>query len=323
MFYFTIAENFTFMNSMDYDFYELGRVWHLCTPGEHQCAIFRTRDDYVYGMNLVALAASNFCDKIKILTFQIMSNHFHFVLACDKPVLDDFFEYITKRLQRYLANNKRVSDLKDIRYDAFEVTDLRYLQTVITYVNRNGYLVDPNTTPFSYEWGANRFFFNPFACNEKSVKVSSLGAAQKRVIFKSRNFEIAQDYLFLGEYISPLSFCCISLAESFFRDANHYFHLASRQVESYSYIARELGDKITYTDEEMFTAVYSICNKKFDVKNPMLLGKDKKIELAKLMKYDYNASLKQIKRILKLDDIVLDSLFPKCPRIVGADVGGK
>ena len=47
------------------------------------------------------------------------------------------------------------------------------------------------------------------------------------------------------------------------------------------------------------------------------------IELAKLMKYDYNASLKQIKRILKLDDTVLDSLFPKSSRIVGSDVAEK
>ena len=51
--------------------------------------LFRTRDDYVYGMNLVAWAASNFNGRLKILTFQIMSNHLHFVLACDRTVKID------------------------------------------------------------------------------------------------------------------------------------------------------------------------------------------------------------------------------------------
>ena len=69
------------MNQLELEFYDLGSVWHLCTPGEYQCVIFRTSEEYVYGMNLIAQAAINFHDKLKILTFQIMSNHFHFVLA--------------------------------------------------------------------------------------------------------------------------------------------------------------------------------------------------------------------------------------------------
>ena len=36
------------MNQQEYEFRELGPVWHLCTPGEHQCAIFRTREDFVF-----------------------------------------------------------------------------------------------------------------------------------------------------------------------------------------------------------------------------------------------------------------------------------
>ena len=89
-----------------------------------------------------------------------------------------------------------------------------------------------------------------------------------------------------------------------------YFNLVSRQVESYSQIAKELGDSVFYTDEEMYSAIYSHCAKKYDVKNLTLLGRDDKIEVAKMMKYDYNASNSQIMRILKLDERILDELFP-------------
>ena len=300
------------MNQQEYEFRELGPVWHLCTPGEHQCAIFRTREDFVFGMNLMALAAYSYREEVKILTFELMSNHFHFVLACEEVALNGFFDFIYKRLKRYLANGQRGSDLNKLTFKYFNIDNLNYLQTVIAYVNRNGYLVDNSTTPFSYPWGANSFFFNRFKENINSIKLSGMSIEKQRQLFKSRNFEIDDNYEFLTEfgYISPASYCHIPLAENCYTNAHHYFNLLSRRVESFSQIARELSDSIIYTDEEIYTAVLAICNKRFDVKNPTLLGKQDKISLAKQLKYDYNASNKQIGRIIKLDEGLLSSLFP-------------
>ena len=300
------------MTTQEYEFYELGPVWHLCTPGMHQCSIFRTREDFVFGMNLVALAASSYRDEVKILTFELMSNHFHFVMACEEPSLNGFFDFIYKRLRRYMAGQQRACDVNDLVFNYFAVNDLRYLLTVIAYVNRNGYLVDPNHSPFTYPWGANMFFFNPCVQELPAVEVSKLSLDKKRQIFKSRNFEIHGDYRFLtcAGYISPASYCHLSLAEGLFKDARHYFSMISRKVESYSQIAKELGDSIFYTDEEMYSAVYSHCANKYDVKNPTLLGRTDKIEVAKLMKYDYNASNSQIMRLLKIDERILNELFP-------------
>lgn len=294
-----------------FSFEELGPMWHLCTPGEFVGIIFREREDYVFGMNLVALCAAEFSAKIKILTFQIMSNHLHFVLMCEENFVSEFFGLFKKRLQRYLVNQGYRGTLAGFTYNYFRINDLRYLQNVILYVNRNGYLVDKNSTPFTYEWGANRYFFNKFAHNESVVKLDSLSIDKQRAMFKSRNFDVPVDYAVSDRYVSPLSYCKISLAESFFRDANHYFHLSSRQVESYAVIARELGDKVSYTDDEIYTAVLSLCLKRYEIKNPSSLSKDAKINIAKTMHYDYNASNKQIKRVLGLGDNVLDSLFPR------------
>ena len=60
----------------------------------------------------------------------------------------------------------------------------------------------------------------------------------------------------------------------------------------------------------MYSAVYSHCANKYDVKNPTLLGRTDKIEVAKMMKFDYNASNSQIMRLLKIDERILDELFP-------------
>ena len=300
------------MNQQEYEFYELGPVWHLCTPGTHQCAIFRRREDYVFGMNLVALAASSFREEVKILTFELMSNHFHFVLACQEPTLNVFFDFIYKRLRRYLMAEQRSGDVNDLVFNYFAVDNLRYLLTLIAYVNRNGYLIDTNHTPFTYPWGSNMFFFNPCVNDMLAVEVSTLSLEKKRQLFKSRNFDIQGNYRFLTNagFISPASYCEVALVESLFKDAHCYFSFISRKVESFSQIAKELGDSIFYTDEEIYSAVYSICIRKYDVKNPTLLGRNEKIEMAKTMKYDYNANNSQIMRILKIDERILDELFP-------------
>jgi hypothetical protein len=240
-----------------------------------------------------------------------MSNHLHFVIECEEPVIGEFFAFLKKRLQRYLANSGYLGSLSGFRLNYFRINDLKYLQNVIVYVNRNEYLVDRQSTPLTYEWGANRFFFNKFTHNELVVNVGQLSLEKRRAMFKSRNFEIPADYIVTQGYISPLSYCHITLAESFFKDANHYFHLSSRQIESYSSIAKELGDKVTYTDYEIYSAIMSLCIRRYEVKNPSLLDKDAKIEVAKIMHFDYNASNKQIKRVLRLDENVIESLFPR------------
>lgn len=299
------------MENLNFEYDDLGPIWHLCTPGEFVGVIFKDRDDYVFGMNLVALCAANFSPQLKILTFQIMSNHLHIVIECEEVVIGEFFAFLKKRLQRYLANSGYLGSLSGFVPNYFRINESRYLQNVIVYVNRNGYLVDRQSTPLTYEWGANRFFFNKFTHNELVVKVGQLSLDKRRAMFKSRNFEIPADYIVTQGYISPLSYCHITLAESFFKDANHYFHLSSRQIESYSSIAKELGDKVTYTDYEIYSAIMSLCIRRYEVKNPSLLDKDAKIEVAKIMHFDYNASNKQIKRVLRLDESVIESLFPR------------
>lgn len=300
------------MTQQEFEFYELGPVWHLCSSGVHQCTIFRTAEEFAYGINLAAYATASFNSEIKMLTFEVMSNHYHFVMACKEKVLGKFSDFITKKLHRFLVSQNRGSDLKGFELKYFQIKDLRHLQTAICYVNRNGYLVDNNCTPFTYPWGANSYFFNPATLWEPSVELSALSIAKIRSIFKSREYKLSGNLKYLPNkgYISPASFCDIKSAENLFRDAREYFSLISRKVESYSQIAKELGDTVFYTDEEIYSAIYSHCAKKYDIKNLTLLGRNEKIEVAKLMKYDYNASNSQIMRLLKIDERILDELFP-------------
>lgn len=297
-------------NNLYYANFEAEQFWHLCTPGDSSGILFRTNEDYVYGMNMVGVTAGKFMDKVDIFTFQLMSNHFHFVLRGSKENVTDFYNDLILRLRRYLLKQHRIFDIKNITFSVYLVKDLGYMRNLIAYVNRNGYLVNRYYTPFSYPWGANSYYFSYLGGMESRFTLHKTPSRTRMEMFHTRDICFPDNYYLTNGYISPYCYCRIESGEKLFKDAHHYFSLVSRRVETFSDIARDIGDTITYTDEEMFVAAIHLIRKKYDKDSITALSKIEKIEVAKNMHFEYNASNKQISRILKLDITAVNALFP-------------
>lgn len=301
---------------LNFEFGSQGPFWHLCTPGDLSGLLFRESKDFVYGMNLIAHAA-DVCKSVDIYTFVIMNNHFHFVLCGAEESCIAFFNFISKRLKRYLSMEGRVSDFNGFGYKLFKINDLYYMRNVIAYIGRNPYVANSSYTPYNYPWGTSSLFFNNLTEKLIYTPLNSFTVRQLRSAFFTRNVDFPETFRFIDGYVSPTSYCKIALAEQFFRSPSHYFHVLSRQVENYALIAREIGDRVTYTDDELFSVAASLSIKEYGVKKLFELDKDQKISVAKILHFNYNATNKQLKRVLRLDGIVLDSLFPMSKNISG------
>ena len=185
------------------------------------------------------------------------------------------------------------------------------MRNSIAYVNRNGYLVHPEHTPFSYPWGANRFYFNPDAKARRDCRYDDLCVKEKRQLMGSHTVDFPGEAAIVDGFISPASFCDMDLGEGIFRDARHYFSLVSRSVEAYKDIAKLLGDSVFYTDDELFLIVRQICRDHYGNARPEILTLDQKMELARQLHFDYKSSNRQIQRMLRLDDRIISALFGK------------
>ena len=106
------------------------------------------------------------------------------------------------------------------------------------------------------------------------------------------------------------SFCNIQLGESIFRDARSYFNSLTRNAEGFSQIASRLKDSIFLTDDELYSVICSHISKEYSVKSPFQLSSQQKIDTARQMHFDYNASNQQLRRMLRLDLSILEELFP-------------
>ena len=118
--------------SCDVSFQSYGPYWHVYTSGKETPLIFNTREDFAFAMNVVAQAYA--CSEINIFAFEIMGNHFHFVLSSDEIQIHQFWSLMRKKMI------KSFPVIKDVKLSLKPIDDLQSLRNNIIYTNRNGYV---------------------------------------------------------------------------------------------------------------------------------------------------------------------------------------
>lgn len=287
-------------------FSELGECWHLSTSENFEI-IFCSDDDFKAGMGIIAVCARMF-PEVRIITFELMSNHIHITAASAKDGLLMLIEAAKQMLFKHFRALGRLINTDAMTYCLQPLDSLERVRNVITYDNRNGYLVRPDHTPFSYPWGANRYYFSPDSKRLALMNAKKMTFEEIRALAHTHKADRLPEILCFEGCALPLSFCDIATGELLFRDPSQYFYLISRNVENNKLIAREIGEGIFYTDNELFSAISRMAKEKFGCASLNEATSTIKLELAKIMRYEYNASAKQIIRFLKLHQGILNSI---------------
>jgi len=288
-------------------FDSLGTCYHIWTPENFEI-IFRNDSEFRVAMGIIAIVAKCF-PGVRIITFVIMSNHLHFMAAGEESMLRQMLEMIVKHLKRMTCDSGRTINWKQFKPSFRLLNDLADARNVLIYDNRNGFLVSDNYTPFSYPWGSNFCFFNPDARKRYMESSEFSTIKSRRLIIHSHIADEIHGLKTLDQCFSPFSFCDIDVGEKLFRDAVHYFHMLSKNIEQNIAIAKEIGESISYTDSELYATVSSKCREKWNISIPSQIPSEAKITMAKYMYFEYNASEKQIQRILRMESGVLQPIL--------------
>ena len=257
-----------------------GPFWHLYTDGTTMQNIFLDETDFDTAMAVLAVSRCR-CDDVEMLTFEIMNNHLHIIASGKRERCLLMFEILKDKLRRVMSKMGRTVSWDKFIANIIPIPDLKALRNEIIYAHRNAFVADSRHTPYSYAWGGGCAYFNPII-NELSVK----------------------DRVYIP------SFCNIKLGEAMFTDARQYFYGLTRNAETFSQIAERLKDKIFLTDDEMYQAAVQQCETEFQTRQLATLAPEQKIALAKTLHFKYKASNQQLRRLLKLDMVILLELFP-------------
>lgn len=288
-----------------------GPYWNLCTPGEKMVSFINSKEEFCTVMAIIADSLAAF-DNLRILSFTIMNNHLHFLLAGTEQNARAFFEKIKVRIVRYFTACGYPAKYFDVFSPTlFPVESWQHLKTLICYNHRNPMVAGMDYLPWTYPWGTGDIYFNHQNIRQGiGVKASELPVRKQRELFHARNIMVKDALVTESGYVLPESFCAIEEGESYFENSREYFVRLTKDSESSRMIARQMGDSIILTDEELQSVAFSITSKEYPGQRLFYLPPAAKIELSKKLHFDYNATNKQLARVLHLDIPILEQLFP-------------
>lgn len=143
--------------------------YHLCTEGLSETVMFRDNEDYVTGINYLAVcqialnqtALNQIApNQIEIIAFCLMSNHLHIVAKGENAILKKFIISFKRRYSMWLA--RKYNEHKILHRTAFTIKEIgstEYLKQVIAYVLRNPIAAGINVSPFQYKWSSASCYF--------------------------------------------------------------------------------------------------------------------------------------------------------------------
>ena len=286
-----------------------GPYWHIYTDGTMMQNIFCNEEDFKIGMWCLA-AALHLCKSVRAITFELMGNHVHLILAGQKEDCIKAFGLFVERLRQAFPKRQRIIDWSKLKMEILPIESLQALRNEIIYVNRNAFVANPMYTPDSYPWGGGCAYFCPWLKHLATTPLREMPILTQRALLHTKKIAPLADLKVIDSMPFIPSFCDIKLGESMFRDARSYFNSLTRNAEAFSQIAARLKDAIFLSDEELYSVICSHINKEYSVKTPSQLSAQQKIDTARHMHFGYNATNQQLRRMLRLDLAILEELFP-------------
>lgn len=284
------------------------QYYHVSSKALEKNDIFHSREDFVTAMNDVAICVLRY--DVVILCFCLMSNHFHFVL---KGSYQECYAFMNE-FKRICAIRMRdrcgeVNGLKDVdlRFDLLDSQE--YLENAIAYVLRNPLAARIIMMPYFYEWSSALAYFRGKG-ELQGIPLNSLSIRKRREILRTRHDVVPDKYVLCnGGFVHPASYIASEEVESIFRHPSRLMMALAKKVENEFEVASGAANQIVMLDPELKTHILELIRNEFGVDSLSQLSADDRLRLCLLVRRNFNASVKQISRVLRLSQSLVASVL--------------
>jgi hypothetical protein len=269
--------------------------------------LFRTADDYDYGVNALALATLQ--HPVKLLCYSLMSNHLHLLLKGKFRDCLAYYSGIVRRLRIMLRQRYGVTGvLSENACDVSAVTDERMFLNEIAYILRNPYKARV-ASPYAFAWNSADVYFNPWRDYVRGLPFGTMMLKEKKALLQS-HITVPDEWEHMNGRILNRFFVAYDLVEKRVTDSIRFFdRIRSYDVESIVHTAHGLPERITYTDGEMQEKIQAICQHEYHVASWQQLDNKTLLVLARSLARRFSVPKTQISRLLGISSEVLDKLL--------------
>lgn len=281
--------------------------YHVCSEGLDKEVIFSSQDDFVAGMNYVAVCSCRF--EVRIMCFCLMANHFHFILTGSYEECWKFgceFKRMCAMLMRRCQDIE--NGMKEVEVQVKQIGNKNYLENAVAYVLRNPLAAGFRLMPDQYPWGSGDMYFRgchiPEGKRADCFKVRELEKTLKSNYKVPGNFVIDSNGM-----ISPLCYIDYKSVETLFGNPARLLGILSAKKEAEFEVFLGIADSYNPDIEELRFSVKELIREEFGVKAVSQLSMEQKIRLCSLMHRNFRASRKQIALITRLNMETINTLI--------------
>ena len=228
--------------------------WHLCSGELMNNLIFKTFDDYKFGMNSIPIAQLS--TGVVIYCFTLMSNHAHFLLFGTRNQVIRFYNGWKSRVGKHLVNTlRRSSPFQELKPTLVKVTGPEMFKTEVAYILRN-----PQAAricdPYTYYWNTTYLYFNRRILTRPAMTVGQLNSTQIRQTLLTRK-ALPSHYKICDGIILPESYVDIPSVENAFGKATElYWLLKDWKTEQNAAAMEGAPENVTYSDNEILDSLH-------------------------------------------------------------------
>lgn len=280
-------------------------IYLFTTDHLQRALLFRDGDDYVQGVNTIALATLQY--PVKVLCYALMDNHIHLLVSGWYEDCRAFFAWVLHRLARMLEVKYGISGILRIQAtDVQSVTSKERLLNEVCYLLRNVYKARIGS-PYSNPWAPFECYFNPYLPLIHGTPMPGVKEAKQRF---GTHVKIPSDWEHVNGRILNKCFVDYRTVEQMIGSSLDFFDRLRRfDLESVVEQAHGIEEKLTFTDAEMQEKIRAVCSNELHKTSHHQLERKDLLWLARTLARRFACPKKQIARLLGIEPSVLDRLL--------------
>lgn len=279
--------------------------WHFFSNGDDVDIMFAEECDYIYGMNRIYTVVIKY--DIVILSFVLMSTHFHFVLYGSLEECKSFVHEFNRNISQYISKIRGEKHKLlgiDISYQSIETDS--YLKNAICYTIKNPLSAGLPFLATNYPWSSGPLYF----CSEeswgslywttlikKSISLEECNSRQVRHFLSSNSYNGFHARM-IGDLVFPGDYVDYRTVEELFKThkAFHYFLSKNNDVKEEESIISHLSmplKELRQRRDELIRELFG----------PVTLNKlnmSQRVRVARMLRKGFVCSPKQIAKSCSL-----------------------
>lgn len=282
--------------------------FHVCTDGRMLPWMFQDERDFIAGVNRIGICCLR--TSVRVIAYVLMDNHVHFVLYGTMPECKRFITLYKQLTGTWIHVKYGLNDyLKQLPTNILLLETEERLLNTIAYIDRNPVVAGYRYLPTEYPWGSARYVFKGSRTEENTESLSKFSHRAQRTLLSTRVTLPGEWRIDKNSMLCPDSFLDASVIESYFKTPVRYSYFLAKKLEGVVEQEIESSQKIFIPDIELREIVRKIILQDYGKNNVTDLDVHDRLSVARVLRYRYASSIKQISRMVHLDRSALEGFI--------------